>query len=57
MSAFSSFHSELSDRVLKLMNRAYDSKKLDEVLTKLRNLDRPDKDLVSLGADIISGFP
>ena len=46
-----------SDRVLKLMNRAYDSKKLDEVLTKLRNLNRPDKDSVSLGADIISGFP
>lgn len=46
-----------SDTVLKLMNRAYDSKKLDEVLKKLRNLNRPDAELVSIGADIISGFP
>ena len=46
-----------SDTVLKLMNRAYDSKKLDEVLKKLRNLNRPDAELVSIGADLISGFP
>jgi len=39
------------------MNRAYDSKKLDEVLKKLRNLNRPDAELVSIGADLISGFP
>ena len=46
-----------SDTVLKLMNRAYDSKKLDEVLKKLRNLNRSDAELVSIGADLISGFP
>jgi len=46
-----------SDTVLKLMNRAYNNKKLDEVLKKLRNLNRPDAELVSIGADLISGFP
>lgn len=46
-----------SDPVLKLMNRAYDAKKLDEVLTKFRNLNRPDREQISIGADIISGFP
>ena len=47
----------LDDRFFELMNRAYDSKKLDEVLKKLRNLNRPDAELVSIGADLISGFP
>lgn len=34
--------------VLKLMNRGYSSEKLEEVLTKIRNLDRPDKDQISI---------
>lgn len=46
-----------ADRVLKAMNRGYLSDKLDEVLTKMKKLDRPDRDLISFGADIISGFP
>lgn len=46
-----------SDKVLKLMNRGYLSDKLDEVLTKIRNLDRPDRDQISIWADIICGFP
>lgn len=46
-----------SDSVLKLMNRNYDSKILDDVLTKIRKLNRPDKDLISIGADIIIWFP
>lgn len=46
-----------SDKVLKLMNRGYLSDKLDEVLTKIRNLDRPDRDRISIWADIICGFP
>ena len=37
-----------SDKVLKLMNRGYLSDKLDEVLTKIRNLDRPDRDQISI---------
>lgn len=46
-----------SDKVLKLMNRGYLSDKLDEVLTKIRNLDRPDREQISIWADIICGFP
>lgn len=46
-----------ADPILKLMNRGYDSQKLDEVLTKIRQLNRPDRDQISIGADIISGFP
>ena len=46
-----------SDKVLKLMNRQYTSETLDYVLTKIRNLNRPDAQFVSIGADIISGFP
>ncbi len=46
-----------SDKVLKLMNRNYDAALLDRVLTRIRNLERPDKDLISIGADIITGFP
>lgn len=30
------------------MNRGYLSDKLDEVLTKIRNLDRPDRDQISI---------
>ena len=43
-----------SDRVLKLMNRNYDAALLDRVLTRIRNIERPDKDLISIGADIIT---
>lgn len=39
------------------MNRQYTSETLDYVLTKIRNLNRPDAQFVSIGADIISGFP
>ena len=46
-----------SDPILKAMNRWYLSDKLDEVLTKIRRLDRPDQDQISIWADIISGFP
>lgn len=46
-----------SDKVLKLMNRNYDAALLDSVLTRIRNLERPDKELISIGADIITGFP
>ncbi len=46
-----------SDKVLKLMNRNYDFALLDRVLTRIRNLERDDKDLISIGADIITGFP
>lgn len=46
-----------SDDVLKSMNRNYTSKTLEDVLTKFRNLDRKDKDYISLWADIIVWFP
>lgn len=45
-----------SDNVLKAMNRNYDSNTLDYVLTKIRNLDRPDKHQISIWADIIVWF-
>jgi threonylcarbamoyladenosine tRNA methylthiotransferase MtaB len=45
------------DTVLKRMNRNYDSKILDRVMTGLRNLDRPDREFISIGADLIVGFP
>ena len=45
-----------SDEVLKNMNRAYDSKKLDYTLKAIRALDRPDREFISVGADIISWF-
>lgn len=45
------------DTILQSMNRAYDSKQLDYVLREIRNLDRPDRDYISIGADIIVGFP
>jgi MiaB/RimO family radical SAM methylthiotransferase len=46
-----------SDKVLKLMNRNYDAELLDVVLTRIRNLERDDKEFISIGADIITGFP
>jgi len=45
-----------SDNVLKAMNRNYDLERLDYLLTKIRNLDRPDKDQISIWADIIVWF-
>jgi len=46
-----------SDTILKLMWRNYSEKTLNETLEKLNNLKRKDGVLVSLGADIIVGFP
>lgn len=46
-----------SDKILKLMWRNYSEKTLNDTLQKLNNLKRKDKVLVSLGADIIVGFP
>ncbi len=46
-----------SDKILKSMNRNYDSKLLDDIITKLKNLDRPDKNQISIWADIIVWFP
>jgi threonylcarbamoyladenosine tRNA methylthiotransferase MtaB len=37
-----------SDKVLKLMNRAYSSEKLDYVLKSIRNLNRDDKEYISI---------
>jgi threonylcarbamoyladenosine tRNA methylthiotransferase MtaB len=45
------------DTVLKRMNRNYDGAVLDRVLMGLRNLDRPDREFISIGADLIVGFP
>lgn len=45
-----------SDSVLKNMNRHYDARKLDEVLTKIRELNRDDAPYISIGADIITWF-
>lgn len=45
------------DMVLRRMNRNYDSETLDRVLTWLRSLRRPDRELISIGADLIVGFP
>lgn len=46
-----------SDIVLQKMNRNYGAAVLDDVLTKIRKLQRPDADSISIGADIIVGFP
>ncbi len=46
-----------SDKILKSMNRNYDSKILDKIINKLKNLDRPDKKQISIWADIIVWFP
>jgi MiaB/RimO family radical SAM methylthiotransferase len=45
------------DTVLKRMNRNYDRAVLDRVLTWLRSLKRPDRELISIGADLIVWFP
>ena len=37
-----------SDKVLKLMNRNYNKDLLDDVINKLKNIDRPDKEQISI---------
>jgi threonylcarbamoyladenosine tRNA methylthiotransferase MtaB len=39
------------------MNRNYDAELLDRVLTRIRTLERPDQEFISIGADIITWFP
>lgn len=46
-----------SDSVLQRMNRAYNRERLDQVLSRLKALKREDQDFISLGADLIVGFP
>ena len=46
-----------SDKILKSMNRNYTSKTLDHVISRLKNLDRPDKEQISIWTDIIVWFP
>lgn len=46
-----------SDKILKLMNRNYNKKKIEDVFIKLKTLTRQDKILISVWADIIVGFP
>ncbi len=46
-----------SDNVLKNMNRNYDSKLVYDVINRLKNLNREDKDFISIWADIIIWFP
>lgn len=46
-----------SDNILKSMNRNYNSKLLDDIIQKFKNLERPDKNQISIWADIIVGFP
>jgi tRNA A37 methylthiotransferase MiaB len=46
-----------NDIVLKKMNRNYDSKTLDRILTALRTLNRDDKEYISIWADLIVWFP
>lgn len=45
------------DGVLRRMNRNYTTKTLDTVLKNLRWLQRPDKEFISIWADLIVGFP
>ena len=46
-----------ADPVLQGMKRNYDAVLLDTVLQKFRALQRNDGILISLGADLIVGFP
>lgn len=46
-----------SSKILKLMNRNYNKTFLEEKLNKIRNLEREDGILISIGADFIVGFP
>jgi threonylcarbamoyladenosine tRNA methylthiotransferase MtaB len=40
-----------------MMKRNYTAKQLKQVLKKTRQLQRPQAELISIGADIITGFP
>jgi tRNA A37 methylthiotransferase MiaB len=46
-----------SDAVLQKMRRGYGAEELKTVLKKTRKLNRSQSELISLGADIIVGFP
>lgn len=46
-----------SDKILHRMNRGYSKQQLETVLQKFRSLQRSDLDYLSLGADLITGFP
>ena len=46
-----------SDSVLKMMNRNYDWKLLEQILWKFKNLNRSDNKYISLWADVIIWFP
>jgi len=46
-----------SDSVLQQMRRNYSAAHLAEILKKIRSLKRPHAELISLGADLITGFP
>jgi MiaB/RimO family radical SAM methylthiotransferase len=46
-----------SNKILKSMNRHYNSELVNKIITKLKNLDRPDKNQISIWADIIVWFP
>ncbi|MDD3302743.1 MAG: radical SAM protein [Candidatus Gracilibacteria bacterium] len=46
-----------SDKILKSMNRHYDAKNLKDILQKTRDLKREDNVDISIGADLIVGFP
>lgn len=39
------------------MRRNYSAAHLAEILKKIRSLKRPHAELISLGADLITGFP
>ena len=46
-----------SDNILSKMYRHYSEKTLNNVLTKIKNLNRPDKEFISIWADLIVWFP
>ncbi|MDR0649992.1 MAG: hypothetical protein LBG59_00870 [Candidatus Peribacteria bacterium] len=46
-----------SDTVLQHMKRNYDAQHLKTILQRTRKLKRPQSELISLGADLIIGFP
>lgn len=45
------------DEILLRMHRNYTRKTLDQMIHNFRELKRPDRDYLSIGADIIVGFP
>jgi len=46
-----------SDTILQRMRRNYTAQQVKDVIGQFRALDRPDADLINIGADIIAGFP